>query len=293
MDPLLSRSSPDLFFRLMFFLSGNRSRSRFKCQRSSFIINEILLHQTELCCSFETSRASRGCGGTKAKNKFERKSSQLFNSLSLGRPALDIYILFPQLPFWFWHLEMNGRHLLSVCLCVYSLKGRIRAQNWLERNIWRSISADDTHTKIKGLDRGIWLKFECYIRRGFWLIEIFGGLFCIIWSRSDGCHRHLIKLETAVHTICYIRCCSKLMKIFHLVMAVGQGEHERGRYCWFWGVYICWEFGVHSDTRFLSFVAPAGVCIYCSCHLSSCNPSALFSPSRIYMGLYSTRLGIL
>lgn len=138
------------------------------------------------------------------KQVWEKIKPAIQLSLSPGRPALDIYILFPQLPFWFWHLEMNGRHLLSVCLCVYSLKGRIRAQNWLERNIWRSISADDTDTKIKGLDRGIWLKFECYIRRGFWLIEIFGGLFCIIWSRSDGCHRLLIKLETAVHTICYI-----------------------------------------------------------------------------------------
>jgi hypothetical protein len=51
------------------------------------------------------------------------------------------------------------------------------------------------------------------------------------------------------------------------------------------GVYICWELGVHFDTRFLSFVAPAEVCIVYIARviLSSCNPS-LFSPSRIYMG---------
>lgn len=78
------------FFRLMFFFAGNRSRSRFKCQRSSFIINEILLHQTELCCSFETSRASRGCGGTKAKTSL-RENQASYSTLSLPAGVRYLY----------------------------------------------------------------------------------------------------------------------------------------------------------------------------------------------------------
>jgi hypothetical protein len=203
MDPLLSRSPWSFFFFVWcFFLreievvlvSNAKDRRSLSTRFFSIKLNYVA-HLRHLA---------------RAGVVAERKPKQVWEKikpaiqLSLSRPALDIYILFPQLPFWFWHLEMNGRHFLSVCLCVYSLKGRIRAQNWLQRNIWRSISADDTDTKIKGFGRGIWLKFEFYIRRGFWWIEIFGGLFCIIWSRSDGCHSPLNKArDCCTHNMLY------------------------------------------------------------------------------------------
>jgi hypothetical protein len=78
------------FFFVWCFFAGNRSRSRFKCQRSSVIINEILLHQTELCCSFETSRASRGCGETKAKTSL-RENQASYSTLSLPAGVRYLY----------------------------------------------------------------------------------------------------------------------------------------------------------------------------------------------------------
>lgn len=142
MNPVLSRSpcwyAVLRFNRLLvwcFFFSGNRSRSRFKCQRSSFIINEILLSiKLNYYVAHFRHLARAGVVDERKPKQVERKSSQLFNSLS--RP-LDKFLSFSStviLPFWHLYRWTAVIYCLSVCVFIVW-------KEELERRIyWRGIS---------------------------------------------------------------------------------------------------------------------------------------------------------